>query len=1095
MSSTNNGLKVCTFNAKCDELDYKCCIKDACYENKCGRAGKIPDSLVAAMIAVTILPSKADVYNIQNVRNDIVVEHLVKEIARVKDITDELNTDNCTALDQAYVLDIACKLNSFSGLCQDGVALKDILGSCKICNLDYVDTSGSVSANSDHGSKQITLNLLKYKGLSEYNAYFYGSCLTLIKKSLCICPETHEIPYVDSLVLFFEYNDKRLINVNVNLGDMVLHSFEALGCKREKVEHVINFLNKYKDCGAIIMNGSFGDIDYDTRQLLFSGDGRLPDIAQRLMANGVSESPVPSDFPCDQNDPVYEVMEFLLRTCNAETIPYSWLLQYLRLKWSKKCNLYKLVCRDSSKCGKSCRGLCGAKSRGRSRSRSRSRPKCPKDCNQKCCKGINYNDSKGPSNYNNRGSNNNDNHNHNRGSNNHDNHNRGSNYNDNRNSNYNENKRVADFPDIPLPDFIKIPGFNRSHLRNVMRKTDKGQSYSNDYNNGKEQDKKDNECNKPACVMAKKCCCFPKSKRVIDDTCKINYKTCNHCDSSKCDIRCKEPYECDCDTSKHRVNVDTCQDLCKKFNSCCNTCSNGKKSQDKNLVCPKDSCENFKYCDTLTVLKKELCLYNALNKVEDVNNRYTGFYDHFNRCNDCKYPRGMFQAWAMCEEYEKPRKTSRVIDNNSELMALDHFLVSDCLKNNIMSASLSDLCIEKCGRSVNSFLCAKDPKHFNAIRKTPFVTQGSSNVNGGTLSIGGLSLVPDNNQFVFEYGGSVVRSFFTHRVYCVKFEFPHLKKGCEVDCGESLHGLGLTTLWSVLCKFGCDSVKIDVFEKFGLDTHPYFRDFFWKSFPRRFTTTDKGNTDLVEKLADKFGPFENSLLSIQKRHNITEEEFYKHLLCVFSNMDNRDRFILTIAFMESLYRTNNMKHLLECDGVYLLNDKSLVMNLFNFLSKMFDDSGKLQNFLAHQGQLGSLLTKCCSKNKSCNLLNDATYCKVAPLIEVLSFSLKENCLLMEILSRHATRSLSFNDSPACCSLAELQDPKSLNRAIKCFLKSLCLDSMNEKLTYIVKDLLCGANPKFVISELVDEVSADKVITLLFGLINVSICDFLKKNYD
>ena len=42
---SNNGLKVCTFNAKCDTVDYKCCARTAC-EPKCSK--EFPDSLVAS---------------------------------------------------------------------------------------------------------------------------------------------------------------------------------------------------------------------------------------------------------------------------------------------------------------------------------------------------------------------------------------------------------------------------------------------------------------------------------------------------------------------------------------------------------------------------------------------------------------------------------------------------------------------------------------------------------------------------------------------------------------------------------------------------------------------------------------------------------------------------------------------------------------------------------------------------------------------------------------------------------------------------------------------------------------------------------------
>ena len=66
-------LKVCSFNAKSDNFDYTCCAGVGCARERCDKS--VPDSLLAAMISVAILPSKADIYNIQNVRNKCVVEH------------------------------------------------------------------------------------------------------------------------------------------------------------------------------------------------------------------------------------------------------------------------------------------------------------------------------------------------------------------------------------------------------------------------------------------------------------------------------------------------------------------------------------------------------------------------------------------------------------------------------------------------------------------------------------------------------------------------------------------------------------------------------------------------------------------------------------------------------------------------------------------------------------------------------------------------------------------------------------------------------------------------------------------------------------
>src|SRR2546425_273244 len=83
--------------------------------------------------------------------------------------------------------------------------------------------------------------------------------------------------------------------LNVNIGSFVnLNSFDDLGNKKSKVEAIIGFLKKYEDCGAIIMTGAFGDLDYDVPQLLYRGDGAIPEIAQRALANGITVNPVPS---------------------------------------------------------------------------------------------------------------------------------------------------------------------------------------------------------------------------------------------------------------------------------------------------------------------------------------------------------------------------------------------------------------------------------------------------------------------------------------------------------------------------------------------------------------------------------------------------------------------------------------------------------------------------------------------------------------------------------------------------------------------------------------------------------------------------------
>lgn len=984
----NNGLKVCSFNAKTEPVDFTCCAPDTGCGNKgkCNSTTEFPDSLVAAMLAVNILPSRADIYNIQNVRSKCVVEHLLKEISRVVDIMKDynpcapcvvpnvVNGDNVNYEALAYYRNIVCNLNEFSGLCPDAVRVKDALECCNICNLDYVESEYTDSWTVEK-AKALVAAVDRYRNIEEYNAYFAGSCLTLVKKSLCIVPETKEICDVDSLVLFFEFNGQRFINVNVNLG-CIVNSFEDVGCKKSQTERIVHFLKEYEDCGAAIVTGAFGDFDYDTPQLFFRGDTAIPEFAQKFSARGIKPNPVPSDFPCDLCDPLYELLEFLLKNCKAEHIPYSWLLQYLRLQNCKKCSLYKLV---PGKCGK----------------------KCEPGCVKSCCKLV---------------------------------------------RNLDDCIKCPETPEYYLQCKGKV---NRTHLRNLKHKSDKGVSHAS----AKKCDK--NECDKPACVPGKKCCCAPKCETKCENKCKVQLKKCE-CDDSPCEIKCKKPGSDDkCDDSRHKVRTNVCKDLCKKEGkSCCKSCKNGGKCDGDKDVCA-DSCDGVKFCDTLSVLKRELCMYNVLNKIPDVNNRYTGFYDHFNRCLDCKYPKGMFQAWAMCRDYERPNKKSRVIDNNSELMALDHFLVSDCLRNNISYACLSDLCITKCDTDVKDLIAQhKGTDVMNALSAIPY---GTNQFFSGLQSI-------TNGDYVFQYGGSVVKSFFTHRIYCVSFDFPHYAKGCKVDCNETLHGLGLTSLWSSICSPGSDSVSISVFEEFGLDRHPYFRNYFWNCLKRHNCPTGDNHT-LSDVLLDIASCDDDSVICIQKKSCISEEDFYTHLLCILSNSDSRDRFILTIAFMDALYKMKKMVDLLGACNVpalaHALNNPEGIADLFTLISLCFSDRLDVAKFA------DSMNLHCKNSTARFNqVLNELDKKDIAKLLEAMNGIIRDNCIAMEVLIRHAARILNVLAGVECGSASDLS-------GIFCD---------NEKVQAIIEKIRCGRNAYECIVELVKDLGGD-AITFLFYIIN------------
>lgn len=673
--------------------------------------------------------------------------------------------------------------------------------------------------------------------------------------------------------------------------------------KKLKVDSLVTFVKKYQDCGAVLLSGAFGDLDYDISQLLYRGDSLIPEIAQRLLANNMSGSPVPSDFPCELSDPLYEVMDFLLKTSHGDLVPYACLLQYLRIKNQKKSNLCKYLQKPKNK-------YCD--------SESEKITYCIDDCKK-----------------------------------------------------YPDNSSF-------LTQYTGV--ISRAELRNIARRADKsGDTRSSRYIDSP-ANSCEKECEKTNPISTKKCCCEPKYVTSSENKCHVTVKKCQ-CDDSTCEIKCKQPYECDCDNSKYKVRVDPCKDLCKKNKSCYpDMCS--------------DPCANFKYSDTLSVLKRDLCLYNSLEKITDVNNRFTGFYDYFNKCLDCKFPKGVFQALVQCEEYQKSCKPSRVIDNNSELLALDHFLVSDCLKNNIVSACLSDLHIENCGTNVSQLI--GDPR-YNLINGLVY---SNTFIKGMTS---GPDKITNTTNYTFQYAGSVVKSFFTNRVYCINFDFPLVTKGCEVGCGETLHGLGLTSLWASMCKPQSDYVDITMFEKFGLDKHPYFRNFFWNSINRQSSAIlSSSRNSFSENLNDCHN---ESLISIQKAQFITEEQFYKHLLSVFSDVDSRDRFLVTISFMEALFRADQLKNLVEPENCKLINDRDLIKKLFSLLSQCFLEKISVANFFD-----GATLNANPDNTNLIHIIVNADIHNVANLINALGAFLKNNHILMEVLCRHATRYLNFGCS-------------------------------------------------------------------------------------
>jgi len=266
--------------------------------------------------------------------------------------------------------------------------------------------------------------------------------------------------------------------------------------------------------------------------------------------------------------------------------------------------------------------------------------------------------------------------------------------------------------------------------------------------------------------------------------------------------------------------------------------------------------------------------------------------------------------------------------------------------------------------------------------------------------------------------------FLLTEFFCVSFDLPHVKKGCEVDCGETLHGLGLTGLWSALCSAGCDSVDICTFEKFGLDKHPYFKTFFWEGYRQHKCVFDHGSfSDLI---LEAYGSCnDKALLNIQKKCSITEEDFYKHLLCVFSNEESRDRFILTIGLFETLYKLDKLRDLLHGDpALEFLDDKATVAALLYLFSQCLTDNLRLAEALKSISDFGScsesFYFKCFFGPTTKGTINPLDLCvpqqQVIGLLKLLSKCLKDNCVFMEVLCRNALVTVELSSGSTGCSI-------------------------------------------------------------------------------
>jgi hypothetical protein len=996
MSSTR--LKVCTFNSKCPKLSNNYCSNLICDVD---HTNKIPDSLIALAIAIQILPNKADIYNIQNIKNKNTVDLLLEEISRVKTIMDNIDPyDSCEVAqipnDEtypkdriSYFTDIACMLNDDPYFCKNAVDVKNSLVCCGICGLNYVESKilMAVMDSTNYcgvlNSKVLENNIINYKGVDDYNAYISGSCVTLIKKSLCITSlKTHKILGIDSLVTQFCLSGKKFVNVNINLD--CINTCEDFIEKKIKIDNITSFIKKYEACRAVIMTGAFGDIDYDTPQFLFNGVEANSKYNYNILPTEIKQTIVPSDFPCDTCDPIYENMDVFLEDCKQKFCGDLGVLQYIRLKNCKKNNMSCCIS-ESFEC----------------KSESEKRDCCSIYTHESCEFDKHYDNKdqhKADKHHDNKDQHKADKHHDNKDQHKADKHH--DNKHQYKDDNYYDNKvqyKADKYYDNKVQYKADKYCGNRAQRRLIKQKSDKIESCKSKM----KIDDKPYYYDNPVYISTEKCNSHSNCEIIRISDCKTNnnkktgYKPKQTPKINKKIQLISQSLKCDNDKPKYVNTIDICDDWCEKGKkSCCESCKHNGKC---NNLC-NDPCTEFEYCDIITVLKRELCLYNALNKISDVNDRYTGFYNYYNK--------------------------SRVITNNSELIALDHFLISNCLKNNVAYACLSDICMERCNVDVNILINSAHTK------------------------------INDYCNHAYQYDGTIIKSFFTNRVYCVDFQFPHILKGCNIDSDETLHGLGLTNLWSLLCTPGCDEVSIDIFEKFGLDNHPYFRDFFWDRVKR--------NSD---SLID--GSFvDNSAIRIQKKSNISEIEFYTHLMHILSNIDSRDRFITTIAYMDSIYRLEKIEHIVDKTKINLnvIYNQETINDLFTIISMDFKNKLSLGKY---KDSVKSLTD---TKNYYASVWEEINMDDVNNLIDVLSVVLIDNCLYMEILIRYAV-----------CVIEMLTDTGS---GMFTQIKLHNILGTYPALGPVVSEIKCGGDVKQLLTKYIDTLSGGpQQIGLLFTIIN------------
>jgi len=258
-------------------------------------------------------------------------------------------------------------------------------------------------------------------------------------------------------------------------------------------------------------------------------------------------------------------------------------------------------------------------------------------------------------------------------------------------------------------------------------------------------------------------------------------------------------------------------------------------------------------------------------------------------------------------------------------------------------------------------------------------------------------------------------------------------------------------------------------------------------------STGVDSNDMLRQLVNKYTRCDqDNLLYVEKRNSITEEEFYAHLLCVLSGSDDRDRFLMNIAFMQALYTVSTV------------DNDAPVAELFETISRCFADKVQLTYFLQAQPELRALLS---CKFPTCDeiiaLFPDVS--QVNDLIGNLSSQIRRNCVAMEVLCRHAVRAIDYGRGCEGCDghssnivrILQTASDEDIDRYASEIVGENHLDIYVDLYKPLFVRLLRGtdprSDPKSVVSDLVDQLIGDDdadVVPVLLNLIHLQLCDII-----